>query len=57
MNALEHLIIFLLLTAIAVVAMALSGCAYKGDVYIYSPSGAENVIEKAISTDADLTGL
>ena len=29
----------------------LSGCAYKGDVFIYSPQGAGNVIEKAVSTD------
>ena len=29
-----------------------SGCAYKGDVFIYSPQGAGNVIEKAVSTDA-----
>ena len=57
MTSLEHLIIFLVITAIAVAGVLLSGCAYKGDVYIYSPSGAENVIEKAISTDASLTGL
>ena len=30
----------------------LSGCAYKGDVFLYSPQGAGNVIEKAVSTDA-----
>jgi hypothetical protein len=35
----------------------LPSCAYKGDVYIYSPAGAENVIEKAVSTEASLTGL
>ena len=57
MTSLKHLSIFLVITAIAVAGVLLSGCAYKGDVYIYSPSGAENVIEKAISTDADLTGL
>jgi len=57
MTSLEHLIIFLLITAITVAGLLLSGCAYEGDVYIYSPSGAENVIEKAISTDASLTGL
>jgi hypothetical protein len=34
------------------VALFLSGCAYKGDVFIYSPQGAGNVIEKAVSTDA-----
>lgn len=32
----------------------LSGCAYKGDVFIYSPQGAGNVIEKVSSTDAEL---
>ena len=31
----------------------LSGCAYKGDVFLYSPQGAGNVIEKAVSTDAE----
>lgn len=35
------------------VALFLSGCAYKGDVFIYSPQGAGNIIEKAVSTDAD----
>jgi hypothetical protein len=34
------------------VALFLSGCAYKGDVFLYSPQGAGNVIEKAVSTDA-----
>jgi len=28
------------------------GCAYKGDVYLYSPQGDSNAIEKAVSTDA-----
>tara|TARA_R110000803_G_scaffold200807_1_gene265396 strand:+ start:2697 stop:2870 length:174 start_codon:yes stop_codon:yes gene_type:complete len=37
----------------AVVLLFLSGCAYKGDVFIYSPQGAGNIIEKAVSTDAD----
>ena len=36
------------------VALFLSGCAYKGDVYLYSPSGAGNAIEKAVSTDLDI---
>ena len=54
MNALEHIIIFLLLTAIAAVAVVLSGCAYKGDVYLYSPQGAGNVIEKAVDATIDL---
>jgi hypothetical protein len=37
------------------VALFLSGCAYKGDVFLYSPQGAGNVIEKVSSTDADLS--
>ena len=36
------------------VALFLSGCAYRGDVFIYSPQGAGNVIEKVSSTDAEL---
>lgn len=32
----------------------LSGCAYKGDVFIYSPTGAGNIVEKVSSTDAEL---
>ena len=35
-------------------ALFLSGCAYRGDVFIYSPQGAGNVIEKVSSTDAEL---
>ena len=31
------------------------GCAYKGDVYLYSPSGADNTIEKVVSTDAEVS--
>ena len=30
------------------------GCAYNGDVYLYSPQGAGNVIEKAVSTSAEI---
>lgn len=30
------------------------GCAYKGDVFINSPQGEGNVIEKAISTNAEI---
>ena len=37
------------------VALFLSGCAYRGDVFIYSPQGAGNVIEKVSSTDADIS--
>ena len=31
------------------------GCSYGGDVYLYSPQGAGNVIEKAVSTDAEIS--
>lgn len=30
------------------------GCAYKGDVYLYSPSGEGNAVEKAFDTDIDV---
>jgi len=30
------------------------GCAYNGNVSIYSPSGDGNVIEKAVSTSAEV---
>ena len=31
------------------------GCAYKGDVYLYSPQGEGISVEKAISTDAEIS--
>ena len=31
------------------------GCAYKGDVYLYSPQGQGISVEKAISTDAEIS--
>ena len=34
--------------------LILSGCAYKGDVYLYSPSGAGNAIEKSVDADLDV---
>lgn len=34
--------------------LILSGCAYKGDVYLYSPQGAGNIIEKAVDATVDL---
>lgn len=43
-----QLIFFLAVATI----LFLSGCAYRGDVFLYSPQGAGNVIEKAVSTDA-----
>jgi hypothetical protein len=45
----SQLLFFLAIAAL----LHLSGCAYKGDVFIYSPQGAGNIIEKAVSTDAD----
>jgi hypothetical protein len=30
------------------------GCAYKGDVYLYSPLGAGNAIEKSVDADLDI---
>ena len=30
----------------------LAGCAYKGDVYLYSPKGDDIIISKTVSTDA-----
>jgi len=44
----SQLIFFLAASAI----LFLAGCAYKGDVLLYSPQGEGNVIEKAVSTDA-----
>ena len=32
----------------------LPSCAYKGDVYLYSPQGAGNVIDKAVDATVDL---
>ena len=30
------------------------GCAYRGDVYIYSPQGEGVSVEKTVSTDAEI---
>jgi hypothetical protein len=38
--------------ALAFTLIFLTGCAYNGDVFIYSPQGDANAIEKAVSTDA-----
>ena len=51
MNRTKAQLLFFLAVA---VALFLSGCAYKGDVFLYSPQGAGNVIEKVSSTDAEL---
>ena len=34
-----------------------NSCAYKGDVYLYSPQGAGNIIEKAVDATLDLPVL
>jgi hypothetical protein len=39
---------------IVVLGLLVSGCAYKGDVQIYSPSGSENMIEKGVNAKAEL---
>ena len=37
--------------------LLLPSCAYKGDVYLYSPQGAGNVIEKEVAAEIDLPAL
>jgi len=39
---------------ILVSTLILSGCAYKGDVWIYSPSGDDDVIRKDFDADIDI---
>mgnify|MGYP003625075488 FL=1 len=41
-------------TTILISISLLSGCAYKGDVHLYSPQGAGNIIEKAVDANVDL---
>ena len=52
----KTLILFLLITCLLI---AVSGCAYKGAVFIYSPVGDANAIDRATEFDAEasLTGL
>ena len=33
------------------------GCAYNGDVNLYSPKGDDNIISKAVSTSAEIPVL
>ena len=33
----------------------MQGCAYKGDVYLYSPQGDANAIEKSVDGQADIS--
>ena len=44
-----------LITALYIILVALhiGGCAYKGDVFLYSPLGDSNAVEKVVSTDAE----
>lgn len=37
-----------------ILCLLLSGCAYKGDVLIYSPGGN---VDKAVSVDAEVSAL
>ena len=39
---------------ILISVLLLSSCSFKGDVYLYSPQGAGNVIEKAVDATVDL---
>ena len=38
---------------VLLVVSYLSGCAYNGDVFLYSPLGDSNAVEKVVSTDAE----
>ena len=35
-------------------ALVVSGCAYNGDVNLYSPKGDDNIISKSVSTSAEI---
>ena len=37
-----------------ILCFLLSGCAYKGDVLIYSPRGSSNAIEKTVDADSNV---
>lgn len=39
---------------VLLVVAYLSGCAYKGDVYLYSPQGEGISIEKEVNADLEL---
>ena len=34
--------------------LLLPGCAYKGDVYLYSPLGEGNAVDKTFDTDLEI---
>jgi hypothetical protein len=42
---------------VLLVVAYLSGCAYNGDVNLYSPKGDDNIISKAVSTSAEIPVL
>ena len=50
----KYLTCFALAAVISFIVMTLSGCAYKGDVWIYSPSGDDDVIRKDFDADIDI---
>lgn len=41
-----------ILAAFLLAALALSGCAYRGNVSIYSPTGDANAIDKTVDAQA-----
>lgn len=46
----------LILVLYVIYAVAyVAGCAYKGDVFIYSPQGDANAIEKATNAEAEVS--
>jgi hypothetical protein len=46
-----------ILLFIAFVLSHFTGCAYKGNVNIYSPSGSENSVEKSTDLDSDVGAI
>lgn len=57
MKSLSKLTLFITSLIVGSFIVLLSGCAYKGDVYLYSPQGAGNVIEKEVAAEIDLPVL
>jgi predicted small lipoprotein YifL len=50
----KSLYIFLYAALVLFSLFELGGCAYKGDVYLYSPSGSENSVEKQGELDSNV---
>ena len=44
----------LMKTLLLLATVLLSGCAYKGDVYLYSPQGEGISVEKEVNADLEL---